>query len=93
MIKGSRGYTWKADVYSAGVILGMLLHHRASEIDMEDGYAENWSNPQNGLCEDKFYGDTHAQSLMCQMLRKNPRKRPDHATCLAHPFFHVIHQK
>lgn len=84
------GYTYKTDVYSAGVTFGMLLHRIPSECDVDKNMVNEWTKKFNGKHKKRttvFYGSASALDLLHKMLEKNPNKRPDFKTCLKHPYF------
>lgn len=80
-------YDCRADVYSAGVIFAMLLHHEPHEGDVEDDRTERWKKGRHR----NFHGDSVARDLMVKMLEKHAARRPSWEDCLNHPYFMTVY--
>lgn len=88
------GYTWRTDLYSAGVTFGMLLYHVDSEVDVDNALVNTWRKNARKPCENyTFHGDKHAQELLWKLIEKNPNKRPSYEQCLNHKYFQTVYKK
>jgi serine/threonine protein kinase len=99
-LRSGTGYNWKNDVYSAGIILGMLLYRIADENEVDDNMVSSWTQKSRGKSKyrgrrarragvARFRGvvDDVSQDLLNQMLRQKYSKRPTFKVCLSHAFF------
>eukprot|EP00922_Rhytidocystis_sp_ex-Travisia-forbesii_P067445 GHVS01100337.1.p1 GENE.GHVS01100337.1~~GHVS01100337.1.p1 ORF type:complete len:697 (-),score=81.60 GHVS01100337.1:723-2813(-) len=85
-------YDYKCDVFSVGIIMYQLLSGEhpfyEAEEDDEDSVRHKILNvdpPTNG--QQWINVSSQAKDLVRQLLRKNPKKRPDAKTALNHPWF------
>lgn len=97
-----KGYTCMADVYSAGIVFGMLLHEIDDENEVDDALISSW-RPQQKIKGNKKARrkrlataakptpckviDKVADSLLQLMLEPLPSKRATLEICLQHPYF------
>lgn len=76
-MRKSTGHTWRSDVYSAGIIFGILLHR----LDPHDGpttaMVKQWATQKR----------TPAQRLLAKMTHRKPEKRPSYDACIGHEYF------
>ena len=99
-MRAGKGYTWKNDVYSLGVVFGMLLFRVSSENDITDALVGCWATNtaagnkkkqrKSKAQADKggtFYGTPAARRLLVRMLAKNPADRPTYEEALRDPYF------
>ena len=82
------GYTWKNDVYSCGIVFGMLLYNVDSEYDVI-GKPKKWRKygKKYGKNRSEYY--KCSRDLLRMMLSVDPEKRPSYEECLQHRFFQI----
>lgn len=96
-----RGYTWKNDVYSLGVVFGMLLyriddeHAVGKEVDRWRPM-KTWKHKRKPYKltkkpQYKFHGDVESRDLLQKMISTRPEKRPSYEECLEHAFFTKVY--
>lgn len=78
------GYNWKTDVYSAGVVFGLLLSGKTI-YDIDDGDVAKWRRGAPKWLKNKH--KKRGLDLVGKMLTKIPADRPSFRECLDHPFF------
>jgi serine/threonine protein kinase len=81
------GYDWRTDVYSAGVVFGMLLYQVRSEIDVDNKLVSTWRKSKSKTKRVKKLADAISQDLLWRLIDKNANNRPSYEACLSHPYF------
>lgn len=82
------GYTWKTDVYSCGIVFGMLLYKIDSEYEVIDK-PKKWRKNGKRSRKNRSVFYQYSRDLLGMMLSVDPKKRPSYEECLKHRFFQI----
>ena len=86
--KNYDGYSFKADIWSLGVIMYNLLTGILPFFDINDNIYSKIIDGSFSFPDDIEIGKA-AKDLIKQILEVNPKKRPDLNQILSHEFFHM----
>lgn len=94
-----KGYNWSNDVYSLGVLFGMLLYQIEDENEVDKKLIATWREARGNKkkqrkikaakaeSEYQFHGDAQARDLLRTLIQVDPKKRPHFSEILSHPYF------
>ena len=99
-LEAGTGYDWRADIYSAGVCFGMMLHE-IDEGDIARDMVKSWGPPKKrggrrrrrksqaaaAAAAAAVEIEPSARALLQRMVADDPARRPSFAECLEFDYF------